>query len=166
MVEATVARRNGGVDLTVGDQRLSLDGSDLEGKSALATYEGSTIVLGIRPEHLEDASLASDAPPEHRLRGTVVLREALGSELMVHFTVDGGRTAETEDVKELARDVGDDRSSLPADEDAIFVGRFGARARVKDGEQLEAAVDTSSLHFFDPETGLGVYDEQTKGATS
>ncbi len=33
-----------------------------------------------------------------------------------------------------------------------------------EGEPVEVSVDTSSMHFFDPETGLGIYDqEQGKG---
>ena len=48
----------------------------------------------------------------------------------------------------------------------LFVGRFGARAHVTEGEPVEVAVDTSALHFFDPETGLGIYDLQAKGAAS
>ena len=40
-----------------------------------------------------------------------------------------------------------------------MVGRFGARSRVREGEPAEVAVDTRALHFFDPETGLGIYDE-------
>ena len=39
----------------------------------------------------------------------------------------------------------------------MIVGRFGARSRVKVGEQIDVAVDTRQLHFFDPETGLGIY---------
>ena len=46
--------------------------------------------------------------------------------------------------------------------ETTLVGRFGARSRVKEGETAEVAVDTRSLHFFDPETGLGIYD-QTPG---
>jgi len=46
----------------------------------------------------------------------------------------------------------------------MLVGRFGARSRVYPGTPLEIAVDTRSLHFFDPETGLGIYDgSSTKG---
>ena len=42
-----------------------------------------------------------------------------------------------------------------------MVGRFGARSKVEQGDDVEAAVDTRSLHFFDPETSLGIYDEDT-----
>jgi multiple sugar transport system ATP-binding protein len=70
----------------------------------------------------------------------------------------------TEDVKELAEDVGDDRAA-EAKPHSTLVGRFGARSAVRIGETIEVAVDTRALHFFDPETGLGIYDDSsTKGA--
>ena len=48
-----------------------------------------------------------------------------------------------------------------------MVGRFGARSTVRQGDSVEVAVDTRALHFFDPKTGLGIYDaETTKGAGS
>jgi multiple sugar transport system ATP-binding protein len=166
MLEATVERADGGVTLAIGEQRLELDEAALEGQSALRSFQGRTVIVGIRPEHLEEASLAPDSSPGRRLRGGVVLREALGSELMVHFTVEGAHAAQTEDVKELARDIGDDGESGLQTEGTVLVGRFGARAQVTEGEPVEVAVDTRSLHFFDPDTGLGVYDDQTKGAAS
>jgi hypothetical protein len=45
-----------------------------------------------------------------------------------------------------------------------MVGRFGARSRVKPREEIDVAVDTRALHFFDAETGLGIYDDEAKGA--
>ena len=45
----------------------------------------------------------------------------------------------------------------------ILVARFSAHSRVKQGDSTEVAVDTDALHFFDPETGAGIYEE-TKGA--
>src|SRR5439155_1681989 len=79
-----------------------------------------------------------------------------------------GSPAMTEDVRELAQDVGDDRIVQKVEEQATpgatLVGRFGARSRVKVGELIEMAVDTRALHFFDAETGLGIYDSTTKGA--
>jgi multiple sugar transport system ATP-binding protein len=73
----------------------------------------------------------------------------------------------TDDVRELKEDVGEDRDvgALDSEGTATLVGRFGARSRVKPGEPVEVAVDTRSLHFFDPDTGLGIYDASpTKGA--
>jgi len=166
MVEATIARRNGDLSADIGEQTIGLDEPTGTGQSALRGYEGRSVILGIRPEHLEEASLAKDSPPDRRLRGNVELREALGSELIVHFSVEGARAAETEETQELARDIGVPGESVIQSPHAVFVGRFGARAHVDEGKPLEVAVDTSALHFFDPETGLGIYDQQTKGATS
>jgi multiple sugar transport system ATP-binding protein len=168
MVEATLERQNGRVVVRAGSHVLAVDEETLAAHPALAAHEGKNIILGIRPEHLEDAALVPDAPPDRRLQATVELLEALGSEIMVHFTIDAA-PALTEDVRELAQDLDavavqglDDR---PAQ--TTVVGRFGARSRIKKGATVEVAVDTRSLHFFDPETGLGIYDETpTKGAAS
>jgi len=164
MVEATLEQANGGLVAVVGSQRLSVGEDALSARPALRQYAGRAVILGIRPENLEDAALAGDGASDRRLRGEVVLREALGSELIVHFTIDA-RPAFTEDVRELAQDVGDDRvDQLKHDAVATLVGRFGARSRVKEREAAEVAVDTSELHFFDPETGLGIFNDVAKGA--
>jgi multiple sugar transport system ATP-binding protein len=164
MIEATVTRANGGLAVDVGKQHLALDESTLAAHPALHGYEGRPVILGIRPEELEEASLQPDVPAGHRLRGVVELREALGSELMVHFTVEGTRPALTEDVKELARDAGStgDAPGLESKgSGALLVGRFGARATVEEGKQVEVAVDTRNLHFFDVDTSEGIYEGQT-----
>jgi multiple sugar transport system ATP-binding protein len=119
--------------------------------------------MGIRPEDLEDAALVGDDGPEQRLKGQVTLTEALGAEIMVHFRVDAP-PATTDDVRELARDAGTEgMGSRDGDQGATMVGRFGARSRLRTGETTEVAVDTRALHFFEPETGLGIYDD-TKGS--
>jgi multiple sugar transport system ATP-binding protein len=83
---------------------------------------------------------------------------------MVHFSIEA-RHAMTEDVRELAQDVGDERAVQQIEEGghatATLVGRFGARSRVRNGDDVQVAVDTRALHFFDPETGLGIYDGTT-----
>jgi multiple sugar transport system ATP-binding protein len=124
------------------------------------------VILGIRPEDLEDGALASDAPRDHRLKGRLELREALGSEIMAHFAIKGAH-AETDETRELAADAGAAEEQVGVREgEAVIVGRFGARSRVTQGESVEAAVDTRALHFFDPETGIGIYDPPAKGATA
>ena len=165
ILEATVERSDGSLALRMGSQQVELDEACLANRPALKRYEGRPIVLGIRPEDLEDASLAGDIPPARCLRGKVVLTEALGAEVMVHFNVDA-KPAQTEDVRELVQDVGDERAmeELETREaESTMVGRFAARSRVREGETATIAVDTRRLHFFDLETGLGIYD-QTDGA--
>jgi multiple sugar transport system ATP-binding protein len=165
MLEATLERRNGGLSAKIGSQSISLDGETLAQRPGLKEYEGRDVVLGVRPEDLEDLSLAPDAPDGHKLRGKVQLTEALGSEIMVHFTIDA-QHAVTEEMRELAEDTGDDRALEHKDEEATLVGRFGARSRVRVGDDVNVAVDTRALHFFDPRTGLGIYDGgSTKGAS-
>ncbi|HEY8406608.1 MAG TPA: sn-glycerol-3-phosphate ABC transporter ATP-binding protein UgpC [Gaiellaceae bacterium] len=165
MIEATLQRQNGGLAAKVGSQSIALDGETLSQRPGLKEFEGRDVVLGVRPEDLEDLSLASGTAEGHRLRGKVQLTEALGSEIMVHFTIDA-RHAVTEEVRELAEDTGDDRVPTHADEEATLVGRFGARSRVRNGDDVDVAVDTRALHFFDPQTGLGIYDGgSTKGAS-
>jgi multiple sugar transport system ATP-binding protein len=169
MIEATLARRNGGYVVSAGSSTLALDDETLAAHPDLPSYDGRELIVGIRPEHLEDAALAPDTPHDRRLRGPVVLREALGSEIMVHFDIDA-KAAMTEHVRELAEDTDAVAVSEMTKEQArtTIVGRFGARSDVREGQAAEVAVDTRSLHFFDPETGLGIYDgaNPPKGASA
>jgi multiple sugar transport system ATP-binding protein len=159
MMEATLERLNGELDAVAGSQRIRVDAETLGRRPALAAYEGRPVILGIRPEDLEDAELDPDRAGGARLRGNVELREALGSEIMVHFTIDA-KPARTEEVAELVKDAGGELTEAGASE-SLLIGRFGARSRVVEGEPLEAAVDIRALHFFDPETGLGIYQGST-----
>jgi len=158
LLEATLQRSNGALKVVTGSQEIALGDETLAQRPALRGYEGREVVLGIRPEDLEDRQLAGETAHGGTLAGKVTLREALGAEIMVHFSVDAP-PAFTADVKELAEDVGDaERAEAHAQKSsAILVGRFGARSRVKPGEQVDVAVDTRQLHFFDVDTGLGIY---------
>jgi multiple sugar transport system ATP-binding protein len=168
LLEATLEREDGGLAVRLGNQTLRLDDKSVGERPGLNDYEGRTLVVGIRPEQLEDAAIARETPDDRRLRGEVELREALGSELMVHFRLEAP-PAMTEEVKELAADAGTTAEELGGgDEDhSIVVGRFSPDSKVREGETAEIAVDTRSLHFFDTENGMAIYDSGgTKGATA
>jgi multiple sugar transport system ATP-binding protein len=161
VIEAQLERRDGGLTAVAGSHRIALGDETLSQRPGLRAYEGRQVILGIRPEDLEDAALVSDSDPDKRIRGKVLLREALGSEIMVHFSVDA-KAAVTEETQELAKDVGAEglgEGGPLAEGGTMMVGRFGARSRVKEGDETEVAVDTRALHFFDPETGAGIYDQ-------
>src|SRR5262245_28148170 len=135
VIEATLGQQDGSYAVTAGAETLTLDQEARAGRPGLQSYVGREITLGIRPEHLEDAALLPGTPPDRRLKGKVELTEALGSEIMVHFTI-AATPASTEDVRELAEDTGDDRAHRIGQDPnatAALVGRFGARSRVKEG---------------------------------
>jgi multiple sugar transport system ATP-binding protein len=159
MLEATVSRENGSTTIVAGELSIALTERTLAAHPALKAYEARTIVLGIRPEGLNDAALAgADGRP--RLRGRAELREALGREVLMHFSVQA-RAAVTDEIRELAEDVGDDRvvEQLESSATTTLVGCFGAQTRVREGDTIEVAVDQGALHFFDPATGGAIADE-------
>jgi multiple sugar transport system ATP-binding protein len=166
MLDATIHSSNGSLQATVGEQTIALGPETLEHHPALRGYDGRHVILGIRPEDLEDAALDAEAPRDRRLKGRLELRESLGSEIMAHFSIDAS-AAETEETRELAREAGagDDTQIGVEAGKAMVVGRFGARSTVQPGTTIEAVVDTRALHFFDSETGTGIYDSP-KGATA
>jgi len=160
MVEATIVSRNGGLAAQVGENELALGDEVLKARPALPSYAGRRVVVGVRPESLEDAELEPDHDADKVIKGVLVLREPLGAEIVAHFEVDAP-PALTEDVRELARDVGQETTVHAAAEEngakTTMVGRFGPRSRVRTGNVVDVAVETSGLHFFDLETGLGIY---------
>jgi len=165
LVEATLARdgTDDSVVVELAEFRLPVPDEVLALRPALRSYVGRTLVLGIRPEDMEDASLVSDAPAARRISATVDLREALGSDVVAHFRV-AAPPAMTEDVKELVEDAG--AEGLPTAQQAVeggtatMLARLNPRTHAKIGEQIDLLVDTHRLHFFDPKDGLGIYGKE------
>jgi multiple sugar transport system ATP-binding protein len=159
MLEATVARRHGTPAIVAGEVVIELSEQTLAARPALEAYEGRTIVLGIRPEGLNDAALAV-ADEQPRFRAVAELREALGPEVLMHFSVQA-TAAVTDEIRELAEDAGDDRvaGQLGSVDRTTLVGRFAPQTRVREGDTVEVAVDEGALHFFDPVTGEAIADQ-------
>jgi len=161
MMEATVEEEGDGLGMTIGEQRLRLAPEALELHPALRQYVGRKVVLGVRPENLEDPTIATEMPTDQRLSGKLMLREALGSEIIAHFEIEAPPVL-TADTRELAEDVGTDHQyeahAKSESRTSKLVGRFNARTQVREGETVEIAVDTRAMHFFDVDTGLGIYD--------
>jgi multiple sugar transport system ATP-binding protein len=119
---------------------------------------------------MEDASLVSDAPADHRIRSAVILREALGADVLAHFMVKAPVVL-TEDVKELAHDVG--AEAVEAVErgaqagESEFMARLNPRTSATQGEEIELVVDVHRMHYFDVDTGAGIYggDEGPQGSS-
>jgi multiple sugar transport system ATP-binding protein len=144
LYEATMTEDAGGVK--IGSQELPLPVICRDSHPGLARFAGKKIVVGMRPEHLPAANGTSTGP---HLVGNVDLVEALGSELMVHFTIDARRVRA--------------EGATSADEDATAqsgegVARVDPSARVKVGEKITFAVRTEGMQFFDPDTEKAIWD--------
>ena len=153
LVEAELAQQNGSLAVEFGGHRLTVDDRAARTRSALSDYVGRTVMLGIRPEDFEDASLEPDTPPDRRLKVTADLTEPLGAEVLVYFGTEATRVVSSA----AAADAGEDAEvQLRADEEgeptSHLVARVSPRTRVAVGQPIELAVDTSRLYFFDPET--------------
>jgi multiple sugar transport system ATP-binding protein len=157
IVEAAIERRDGGIACKVGDQEIPVPEDLARRHPALQGYAGRTLALGIRPEHLEDAEIARNGGA--RLRGKVLLTEALGSEILAHVEINATPVV-TEDVVEGAV-VDTEETEVAADllgEKTTFVGRLDAASRVKPHTDIELAVDTTKLQFFDLDTGHAIHE--------
>jgi multiple sugar transport system ATP-binding protein len=162
MVEAELERSDGSLHATFGGIRLRVDEELLSARPAVKQFEGKKVVLGIRPEDFEDATLVTEASEDKRIPTTVDLREALGSEVLIHFSVNAP-VAMTQEMRELAADVGaetaEDLEGRTKEDTSVFVARLNPRTRARVGERIDLAVDTRALHFFDPDSGAGLYDQ-------
>jgi multiple sugar transport system ATP-binding protein len=146
LLEARLERGDGGPDVVFGGHRLRVPQQVIAEHPALERYLGRDLILGIRPENLEDASLLHDPDPESVIELPVELREELGSEVHVHCAVgerSGGAPVGTGGAAEAAE----------ALRKVLLVATMDPRTTVKEGEAAKIAVNLAALHFFDPDTG-------------
>jgi multiple sugar transport system ATP-binding protein len=109
------------------------------------------VIVGIRPEAFEDATLATEPSQGHTLRAKVNTLEALGSEDFVHFLVDSGPVASSQ-LQALAHDHRADGMGKSRQRVEV-VARISNASRLTQGRDAELWFDTSQLHFFDSESG-------------
>ena len=138
-------------EVVFGDHRLRVPASVLREHPALDSYLGRAVVLGIRPEHLEDAALVPGAAAGSVLDVQVELREELGAEVNAHCTVG------VPPVQVAAVAIGDSEPDAAEIEEVpqipAIIARLDPRTAIREGQRAQVHVDLESLHFFDPDTG-------------
>ena len=140
-----------GGQVSFADYALSLpEGSPMTGQSR-------DVVVGIRPTNFEYKTPATD-PSLPVISVTADVLEELGADTNVIFSVAAPpvRTEATDAAADVAD--ADDAKLISDDSHTAFTARIDGRSAVRIGEQIQLAVDTARLHFFDAETGTVLGD--------
>jgi multiple sugar transport system ATP-binding protein len=151
-VLADLVTQDEGPAVAFAGYRLPVPASVFESKPGLDGYLGKKVILGVRPSDFEDASMG-DATWA-KMPVTVGVTEELGTEIHVIFTIDAP-PVEHASLASAAEhhDEEDDTVAALAGGKSLWTARVSARSTVRPGQPLELAVDTRSLHFFDPSSG-------------
>ncbi|RCG29371.1 sn-glycerol-3-phosphate ABC transporter ATP-binding protein UgpC [Sphaerisporangium album] len=156
-VNAELVRSDGGAAVAFAGYKLPVPDSTFAEKPGLDQYLGKKLILGIRPSDFEDAVAANGSSGGWaRIPTRAEVTEELGSEINVLFLIDAPPVEHKDTV--AAQDTGDDEeAALPLVGDkSLWTARVNARSHVRPGQNIELAVDTHNLHFFDTDSGLAI----------
>jgi multiple sugar transport system ATP-binding protein len=170
LVLAELERADGEMWAAFGPHRVRLEQTTLDKHPGLPSYEGRQVVLGIRPEDMEDAAVVRESHPDRVISVVCEIREDMGSEVYVHFGVPADPVATREVVEALVVEDAEDEEARLAAERArgggvVFIARLDRTTSARERQQIALEVDVTRLHFFDPETGVGV-DESAASAVA
>ncbi len=145
--------RDDGLAVSFAGYRLEVPPALLATRPGLDGYFGRDLILGVRPSDFEDAGLADAGWA--RMPVTADVTEDLGSEIHVLFTIDAPQVQHSSITQAAAGN--DDDAAIPlTGGKSLWTARVAARSKVRSGQPVELAVDTSNLQFFDPESGLSI----------
>jgi multiple sugar transport system ATP-binding protein len=161
LVLADVAREDGGFAVAFGPHGLRLDGPTAERHRGLEAYSGRQVILGIRPEDMEDAAVLRETHPDRVISVVCDIREDMGSEVYVHFNVPADPVVSQEVLEAHVVEDAEDEEARKAAERArgagvVFVARLERMTEARERQPLALEVDVTRLHFFDPETGTRI----------
>ena len=154
MVDAVVRRSEAGGAVEFAGISLRVPEQMFQQRPALAARVGGRVVLGIRPEDIEDPQFINDRLEGADIQVVVDIREAMGSEVYVHFGVDAPPVI-TDDTIDLAADA-ELLPEVDSGAQTSFVARLNPRTSAQRGQPITLQVDTRRLHFFDRDTGEAI----------
>jgi multiple sugar transport system ATP-binding protein len=135
LVHTRLSAADGTVSIELGGAAIPLPQALLDRRHGLAEHIGGPVVVGIRPEHFEDAAFVG-------ANGAAVdvdcaLAEPMGPELIAHVAFPGAANGAGE---------------VPVGERSTMTARLHPQSSARAGARLRLAVDVQRLHFFDAET--------------
>jgi len=155
VVEAELHREADGLRARFGPHDIRVDAALAASRPRLDGYAGRRVVLGVRPQNIEDAALVDSKDTDSTIDATVELREDLGAEVDVHVGIDAPVPA-LEAVIEATESA--DAAGPAGRPEGIFVARLGPGTEAREGHRVKLWLDPGALHFFDPDSGEALYD--------
>jgi multiple sugar transport system ATP-binding protein len=141
--------------LRLGSITLALDPDALDRRPALRAHIGRDVIVGFRPEDMEDATLLGDTDRRQCIDAEADLVEKLGSEILIHFRLDVP-PVDPEHAEQLAEATEVDAPPIGDSERPEFVARVSPRSRITERQHVRLVVDVARAHFFDPATGEAI----------
>jgi multiple sugar transport system ATP-binding protein len=142
------------VEAVVEGNTLRFAGFELPAGADLSTFEGRTVILGIRPSDLEDCEVwRNDSLPT--IEVTTEVTEELGSELNVLFPI-GAPPVATEETLAAVDEAGEELLLMVDEPRNVFCARVDARSKAAPGRTVRLSVDPGRFHYFDPATGRAI----------
>jgi multiple sugar transport system ATP-binding protein len=151
LVEGILSERGGRLYVAIGSRSIAVLDSEVAGHPSLAGRLGRRVVVGVRPERI--SARVAESPDDRTIGGTVVVREALGSDVLVHFHLPQEVPVMSGETRRLAHDTNDPTEIEDLDRRTTFIARLEPGASATEGEPIDLWLADPSLSFFDQETG-------------
>ena len=168
-ISAHLEKSNGGHEVVFGNTRLALTQEALGGAKEKGydpeSFTGKEVILGVRPEHIEDAGTeaaegigGSDGQNTMDVDPQVI--ESMGSEKYLYFEVGGEYAAHLQSLGEITDDERpeDGNGGGSVDESGeMMVARVAAESVAKEGQRMRLVIDSSKVQLFDPESEKAIF---------
>jgi multiple sugar transport system ATP-binding protein len=159
-IRAKLEKQNDGMVVTFGNTRLPITremiGKAKEEGQDPEKYAGGEVVLGIRPEHIEDAKFdENEGDGDNTVEVEPQVIESMGSEKYLYFEVGADQAAHLESMESMT-DVGDEEGGSPEGSGDMMVARVAAESEARMGEKMLLTMDASKVRLFDPKSEKAV----------
>ena len=158
-IRAKLEKENGGYVAKFGKTRLPVSKQAVEEAKEKGRdpeqYAGGEVVLGIRPEHIEDAQIAEDIDTSagNTMEVEPQVIESMGSEKYLYFDVGEEQAANLESVEAMTDDGGDDdEGGSPEGGGDMMVARIAPESKAGEGKKVQLAIDPDHIRLFDLES--------------
>jgi multiple sugar transport system ATP-binding protein len=166
LIHSAISAKGGVVKAELGDTEIRLTQNVLDRHANLPEYVGKDVVLGIRPEDMEDAELVPSGKTTASIDVMVALAEPMGADIIVHFPIEGveenvdsaasERPSESESPESAVGAATSGPVVAEENRQARFTARLSPRSRARSRARLRLVIDLDRLHFFDPDTGIKI----------